>query len=656
MSDSAGWDDSLDVPIIVSVTGHVDLLDSQVDDIRGRVENFLRDLQSRYTNTRLVLMSALAEGTDIVVSEVAMGMGIRIVPVIPKPIDDYRAGFIDRSYVGRFDAILSDPSTYRPFVLETESQCDRDSYRNLSAYLVFNSHVMIALWDGREYDRNGGTYDTMRMAYAGVDTAIRRKYQESVVRARSASSRIRHLDSPEDCLVYRIQVDRRASREELLRRGCRDVDSVEDGEGFIVPLMVECDVDLRSGQPELGPIQPEMPSTYDSMFRRIDTLNKDMGVVIVEGKVTYSADSVAARTRSDEGRNTAFDLLDTKDVSVSAYVEEIRKRRLMFAAAERYHVADSMALEYQRASFSRIHVMILVTVLTSLSFSLFILSGGSLIVNVVYTLLMIAGILMSRRHHRRKTYSKFIEYRALAESMRVEFYRGLLGSREPIPDVCYGYMKNELFWVRSVLKSWNANFMNDYQAVDRTDCLGSKAIDVVTSCWVDGQLGYHKKKMGRNAAAFGKYNNMTRILIAATTTISVLLILTMAILPDVLGHVIVVLEPVYAFGLCVVHGMDVTGSTVVRGVMILLVAVTSYYTMGSSLIHGGTPEQIGAKVQMFSIADIRMGGTDDVTTKREILWELGDQCLDEMNDWVFEHKAKDFKGGTMNVSPVDTDV
>lgn len=75
MSDSAGWDDGLDVPIIVSVTGHVDLLDSQVDDIRGRVENFLRDLQSRYTSTRLVLMSALAEGTDIVVSEVAMRMG-----------------------------------------------------------------------------------------------------------------------------------------------------------------------------------------------------------------------------------------------------------------------------------------------------------------------------------------------------------------------------------------------------------------------------------------------------------------------------------------------------------------------------------------------------------------------------------------------------
>lgn len=656
MSEPAGWDDGLDVPIIVSVTGHVDLVDSQLDGIRAKVRGFLSDLRGRYPNTRLVLMSALAEGTDIVVSEVAMSMGIRIVPVIPKPIQEYRSGFLDRTYVGRFDAILSDPSTYRPYVLETESQCDRDSYRNLSAYLVFNSHIMIALWDGRAYDRNGGTYDTIRMAYAGVDTAIRRRYQESVVRARSASSRIRHLDSPEDCLVYRIQVERRASSDDLLARGCRDVDSVTGGEGFIVPLMVDCTIDPESPQPELGKIHPELPDTYDSIFRRIDTLNSDMGVVIVDGKVTYAPDSDAARTRSDAKRDVGFDLLCTEDAEVKGIVDGICERQLMFAAAERYHVADSMAMRYQSASFSRIHIMILVTVLTSLSFSIFILSGGSLIVNVVYTLFMIAGILMSRRHLRRKTYSKFIEYRALAESMRVEFYRGLLGSREPIPDVCYGYMKNELFWIRSVLKSWNANFMNDYQAVDQTTSLGGRAIDVVTSCWVDGQLGYHKKKRDRNAAAFGRYNRMSRVLVAATTTISVLLILTMALLPGTLSQVVAVLEPVYLSGICLVHGMDITGSTVVRAVMILLVAVTSYYAMGSSLIHGGTPEQISAKVQMFSIAKIRMMETDDIVTKREILWELGDQCLDEMNDWVFEHKAKDFKGGTMNVSPVDTDV
>ena len=102
--------------------------------------------------------------------------------------------------------------------------------------------------------------------------------------------------------------------------------------------------------------------------------------------------------------------------------------------------------------------------------------------------------------------------------------------------------------------------------------------------------------------------------------------------------------------------MDITLSTVVRIVMIVLVALTSYESLGSSLIHGGTPEQIDAKRQMFFIAEIRMRETEDASVRRKILWELGDQCIDEMNDWVFEHKAKDFKGGTPNVNPMDTNM
>ena len=96
-------------------------------------------------------------------------------------------------------------------------------------------------------------------------------------------------------------------------------------------------------------------------------------------------------------------------------------------------------------------------------------------------------------------------------------------------------------------------------------------------------------------------------------------------------------------------------STVIRIVMIALVALTSYESMGSSQIHGGTPEQIDAKRQMFAIAEMRMREAEDPEVRREILWELGDQCIDEMNDWVFEHKAKDFKGGTLNANPMDTD-
>ena len=639
------WDDGLDVPLIVSVTGHVDIPDGEIRGVRDRIEGFLEDLRQRYPRTRIVMISALAEGADILAAEVAMDAGIRVAPVIPKLIDEYRSGFADRGYAQRFDAILSDTRTYTPYIIRTESESDRDSYRNLSAYLIFNSHIMLALWDGRRYDRNGGTYDTLRMAYAGVDTSIRRRYQESVVGVRSERVRLRHLDAPEDCLVYRLQVGRAASREELQKRGCLDPDDIVRGDGYIVPLTVR---GTREGEPSRDTASWEMneefPELYDTMFSRLDALNADMGAVPDGGGVRY-VQGMAAQNVLDAG-DRSFGLIG-KEEERGEYERRLLEGGRLDASASRYAVADSLALENQSVSFSRIRVMIAVAALTGLAFSLFILSGGSLLVNMVYTVLMLAGIVLSRDHLRRKTYSKFIEYRALAESMRVEFYRGMLGSREPVPDLCYGYMKNELLWIRSVLKSWNSFFMNDLPDP------GDGAVDAVVRCWVDDQKSYHEGKKFKNARALERSGRRAKALVLATTVTSAVLIPLMAV-PGFLGHSLFTVPPVYVLGVCMAQGMEFTVSTAIRALMIVLVALTSYYTLGISLIHGGTPEQIDAKVQMFSIARIRMEGVDD-DTRREILWELGDQCIEENNDWVFEHRSKDFKGGNMNVSPVEVD-
>ena len=205
------------------------------------------------------------------------------------------------------------------------------------------------------------------------------------------------------------------------------------------------------------------------------------------------------------------------------------------------------------------------------------------------------------------------------------------------------------------LKAWNSNFLNDYERVAAIEGYEGKAMAIAESCWMAGQKRYHASKRTKNERLYRRNFGISRVLVSATTVISAALIVTMAVFPSILGQTVVTVDPVYAGGTCLIHGLDITMSTVIRIVMIALVALTSYESMGSSQIHGGTPEQIDAKRQMFAIAEIRMRETDDPDVRREILWELGDQCIDEMNDWVFEHKAKDFKGGTLNANPMDTD-
>lgn len=658
MSDFRKWDNGLDVPLFIAVTGHVDLLEDQLKMIRCKVRVFFEGLIQKYGNTKLVVMSALAEGADLLVAELALEMGLHVAPVLPMDLDDYKAGFRNQANCAIVDRILYNALTYTPYTLETVSECDRDSYRNLSAFLIFNSHILLALWDGREYDRNGGTYDTVRMAYQGVDADIRRSYLSTVVHSNMGRDRTRYLDSAEDCLIYRIEVGRQADRAELLNRGCSNPDCIKRGDGYIMPLMVRGSEASKCSDSvlDLGKDVPStiMPEFYDSSFSRIDKLNRDVRALYGDIPICHGQNTPEG-AGGEYGWDTRYGLLITKDPVVKGYVKEIKALGVMDAAAERYHVADQLAMNNQWISFSRIHLMILVTVLTTFFFSIFVLSGASLLVNVVFTVLMFAGIALGMLHKKSQSFSKFIEYRALAESMRVEYYRGLMGSREPVPEVCYGYMKNELFWIRSVLKSWNSNFLNDYALADHLSDKEEAYIAILSSCWIDNQMNYHSDKKRINTSKFAKVDKRSSVLLVATALISAVVIPLMAFFPDFMDTSLVQTEAMTLFGVIIIKSLDITVSVVIRAVMIILVALTSYVNLSSNMIHGGTPQQIGAKLQMFHIATIRLGESDDSGSKREILWELGDQCIEENNDWVFEHRSKDFRSGLVNVDPMDVD-
>ena len=53
------------VPLVVAVTGHRDLLPSELPGIRDRVTQFLSAMQRDYPDRRLRVMSPLAEGADV---------------------------------------------------------------------------------------------------------------------------------------------------------------------------------------------------------------------------------------------------------------------------------------------------------------------------------------------------------------------------------------------------------------------------------------------------------------------------------------------------------------------------------------------------------------------------------------------------------------
>ena len=95
------------VPLIVAVTGHRDLVAAEVPGIRERVRTLLTDLVNEYPDRGVTVMTALAEGADQLVAEVALDLGIAFIAPLPMPREQYLSDFGTTNARERFEFFFS---------------------------------------------------------------------------------------------------------------------------------------------------------------------------------------------------------------------------------------------------------------------------------------------------------------------------------------------------------------------------------------------------------------------------------------------------------------------------------------------------------------------------------------------------------------------
>ena len=83
MSDNQVMSDSSAIPLLVGVVGHRDLLPQEMPAIRAETLRLLRALREAQPEVRVMLLSAQAEGADLVAADVAQELGIGIVALLP---------------------------------------------------------------------------------------------------------------------------------------------------------------------------------------------------------------------------------------------------------------------------------------------------------------------------------------------------------------------------------------------------------------------------------------------------------------------------------------------------------------------------------------------------------------------------------------------
>ncbi|WP_158859588.1 NAD-binding protein [Lunatibacter salilacus] len=143
---------------VISHSGHRDLLSEDFQTIREKVRGKLKEIVKGNPN-KFILITGFAEGADELVAEVAVGLGISVVLLV---IDKESFPAFDQEDLERIGKIESKKNLFIYKLGANQSTSNRAPYEILCDLLVSHSTHLIALWDGVDTGKIGGTSEVVK--------------------------------------------------------------------------------------------------------------------------------------------------------------------------------------------------------------------------------------------------------------------------------------------------------------------------------------------------------------------------------------------------------------------------------------------------------------------------------------------------------------
>lgn len=182
----------------IGITGHRDL--PQGPQMQGLINQAIETTIWEYYEPRvrkqvetarntksppvqMEIFSALAEGADRLVTKAVLAKGGVLRAVLPLSESDYLDTFLDDESRAEFQRYLI--RSTRPLRLRNrdlaqdspdparQAELRKDAYEDAGYYIVDHCHVLLALWDGNDSEKQGGTSDIVSYALSEGRPVIR---------------------------------------------------------------------------------------------------------------------------------------------------------------------------------------------------------------------------------------------------------------------------------------------------------------------------------------------------------------------------------------------------------------------------------------------------------------------------------------------------
>jgi hypothetical protein len=556
--------------LTVGVTGHRNLVAAEIPALKQKVREFFLRLRAEYPDLTLQLITPLAEGADRLVTDVAVDLGVELLIVLPMPQTEYEKDFssqqateefrgtVDAARVIQLPAVSPDKATAG--ILSSRQR----QYAQLGVFVSNHCQVLLALWDGKETREVGGTAGVVNYHLMSVMPGY------SIV---EMSPNL--LANNENDLCYHIV----------------------------------CSRDQIGGQPEQG-LQPQEAAWVTASYGRTDTERMPPDYEIMLHRLQdYSLDITKYQAQIDE---QGFDLLGSApQLECPSGVSDI---------GTQHSIADWLAIHFQKRVSGSLIATHSIAVVVGLVFILYSeLDGFTYLVNV-FLLAFLTGYIIYKIGERRHWHRKYLDYRALAEGLRVQFYWSLAGvidmrSAEFAYDNFLQKQDVDLGWIRHVMR--NLSLTRSREQTPSPEWLGW-----VIEEWVgdessgSGQLAYYQRKQSEKAKRF----KMTTMLGTLALGIGIVIALILA-----------------------VFGNDISdfqrqALLVMMGTFPLIAGVRdaySYKRAEKELI-----KQYRFMHSVFKNARRLLDSSDDPAFQRRVLRALGSAALEEDAEWILMHRER----------------
>ncbi len=461
------------IPINIGITGHRDLLHYNKGKYYQSLLDILNEIIKKYPNSKLQLLTPLASGADQLAAQAALELGCSIICILPMPIKSYEKDY-DRESLQNFKNLLNkaDKVIRLPFAkgCNIENTKEYNIYRNrqyeqVGKYIVDHSQALIAMWDGTDNQKLGGTASVVRYALDGKDNST--NYKKSVI------------PDPEDFYpIFHISVKREKQINDSTTSRIKDY-LKEECIGYNIlysPYWKSYDGDKIE-------LISSARGYFESTLEKIDEYNVD-------------SERVQMKFAKDISKNRSYVIPNEEYGQLSQGLKNI---------IDYYAIADTMAQKYQKKTFSVLRWLLFFGVITFLWAGFYddiyqkpiilLLSPLSFIITSVFY--MIAS--------KKSVENKFYDYRSLAEGLRVHFFWKVASMDDNVYDFYTRKLKGEISWIISGLR--NISLIIDSSKDLKKD---NKGLDISKMYWVQDQLKYYKKNVNKRYKDLIKQERKTK--------------------------------------------------------------------------------------------------------------------------------------------------